>query len=216
MSFIHWYPGHIAKAENQLKELAGLVDVCVEVRDSRIPFSSAYPNIEKITNSKPRLILLNKSDLVETSLLNKWIEKIHSEKKVPTIGINLKTDRADIVKQKAIELAKPAMERLKAKGLLSRPVRILVLGMPNVGKSTLINKLIKKNKVKTGAKAGVTRQLQWVRIHPQIDLLDSPGIIPLTQPNQEIAFKLACVSSIGENAYDNEFVSRKFCNLSVE
>ena len=102
------------------------------------------------------------------------------------------------------------MKKLTDKGLLPRPVRVIVIGMPNVGKSSIINKLIKKQKTKIGVKAGVTRQQQWVRVNDRIDLLDTPGIIPLRQNNQDAAYKLAIVNSIGENAYDAEFVAEYF------
>jgi len=102
---------------------------------------------------------------------------------------------------------------MTAKGLLPRPIRVMVAGMPNVGKSSTINRLIKRSKTKIGAKAGVTRQQQWVRVHDKIELLDTPGIIPMKQPNQDAALRLACVNSIGENAYNNEFVAQELLKI---
>ena len=211
MDHIHWYPGHIAKAEKQLKEKLGLVDVIIEVVDARIPVSSAYPDIKKLIGDKPRLILLNKSDLADEVYLSKWIEKIKEQTGFPVLKTNANSgkDFSNIIGS-ITKLGEPAIKKLTDKGLLPRPVRVMVIGMPNVGKSSVINKLIKKPKAKTGAKAGVTRQQQWVRVNPKIDLLDTPGIIPLRQDNQEAAYKLAIVNSIGENAYDNEFVAEFF------
>ena len=205
---IHWYPGHIAKAERKLKEQLSLVDAVIEVIDARLPFSSSYDNITRLLGEKPRLILLNKSDLTEKSELKAWIKKIEEETGFPVILTDAKNskDLSNIVK-KAVELSEPRIQALMAKGLLRRPARVMVVGMPNVGKSSVINKLTRSSKTKTGAKAGVTRQQQWVRINPQLELLDTPGIIPMKQDNQDVAKKLAFVNSISENAYSNEAVA---------
>lgn len=214
MPHIHWYPGHIAKAEKKLKEQINLVDVVIEVLDARIPASSIYPAIENLIKQKPRLILLNKSDLADFELTKKWQAKLKKETSCPVIITSAGNTRdLNQITNKAIELAQPSILKLMQKGLLPRPARIMVVGMPNVGKSSIINKLIKKSKTKTGAKAGVTRQQQWVRIHPRIDLLDTPGIIPLKQEEQEKAYKLAFVNSVSENAYDAESVAEKFIEI---
>ena len=215
MNHIHWYPGHIAKAEKQLKEKLNLVDVIIEVVDARLPMSSKYPNIEKLTGNKPRLTVLNKSDLADEVYFNKWVE-ILKEDGNPVIKTNAASGKDfSAVVSAVVKLGEPAIKKLTDKGLLPRPVRVMVIGMPNVGKSSIINKLIKKQKTKVGAKAGVTRQQQWVRINEKMDLLDTPGIIPLRQDDQNAAYKLAIVNSIGENAYDAEFVAEFFLkNLS--
>ncbi len=204
MVHIHWYPGHIAKAERKLKEQLALVDVVIEVLDARIPYSSMYPNIKKLIAECPRLILLNKADLVDISSLKQWRDLIKKEtnSKVLMTSFKNSSDINDILSS-VVLLGRPKIEKLMQKGLLERPARVMVVGMPNVGKSSVINKLIKKAKTKVGAKAGVTRQQQWVRINPKVELLDTPGIIPLKQECQEIAQKLAFVNSVGENAYDN-------------
>ncbi len=211
---IHWYPGHIAKAERQLKEKLNLVDVIIEVRDSRLPISSGYTNIEKLLGEKPRLLLLNKSDLVEKKELIKWYEYLREKTLCPIIITDAKSssELSDIVKT-AVELAEPKIQSLMAKGLLRRAARAMVVGMPNVGKSSIINKLTKSSKTKIGAKAGVTRQQQWVRINPKLDLLDTPGIIPTRQDDQEQAVKLAFVSSVSENAYSPEPVAKALLNI---
>ena len=211
MNHIHWYPGHIAKAEKQLKEKLNLVDVVIEIIDARLPVSSQYPDIEKLLKNKPRLIILNKSDLADGVYISKWIEIIKEKSGFPVIktNANIGKDFSEIINN-LIKLGEPAIKKLTDKGLLPRATRVMVVGMPNVGKSSIINKLIKKSKTKTGAKAGVTRQQQWVRVNPKIDLLDTPGIIPLRQDDQTSAYKLALVNSVGENAYDNEFVAEFF------
>ena len=213
-SHIHWYPGHIAKAERQLKEKLNLCDVVIEVLDARIPFSSIYNNIESLLGGKPRLVLLNKADLVDRQELKLFVDKIKEISKMPVLITDAKNskDLQPIVK-KVLELAEPRIQAIMAKGLLRRPARVMVVGMPNVGKSSVINKLTKSSKTKIGAKAGVTRQQQWVRINKDIDLLDTPGIIPMRQDDQEAATKLAFVNSVSEHAYDNEIVAQKLLDI---
>ncbi len=214
MSHIHWYPGHIAKAERTLSEKLNLIDVVIEVLDARIPLSSGYPNIKTLVKNKPRLILLNKTDVADSGQLKAWkefLEKTHKCRVLFT-DANSKKDENAIVAT-ILELSSEMREKLKAKNILERPTRIMVIGMPNVGKSTIINRLTKNGKAKTGAKAGVTRQQQWVRVHDKIELLDTPGIIPTLQNDQNTSIKLAAVSSIGENAFDNEFVASELLKI---
>ena len=211
---IHWYPGHIAKAERQLKEKLNLVDVIIEVRDARIPLSSSYSNIEKLLGDKPRLLLLNKADLVDKSELAKWCEYLKESTNCPVIVTEAKgNNELSAVVKAAVELSEPKIQSLMAKGLLRRPARAMVVGMPNVGKSSVINKLTKSSKTKIGAKAGVTRQQQWVRINPKLELLDTPGIIPTRQDDQLQATKLAFVSSVSENAYSPEPVAKALLDM---
>ncbi len=217
MAHIHWYPGHIAKAEKKLKELVNLVDVVIEVLDARIPESSVYPDIKKLLGEKPRLIVLNKADLADETKLKEWIKFYQQQTGFPVIAsCASKNNDISTIVNKVIELAKPKIDKLVAKGLLPRPARVIVVGMPNVGKSSIINKLIKKGKTKVGAKAGVTRQQQWVRVNPKIDLLDTPGIIPLKQEDQFKAGKLAMVNSVSENAYENEEVAQELLDILKE
>lgn len=214
MSHIHWYPGHIAKAEKQLKELINLVDVVIEVIDARIPLSSCYPDIKKLLGEKPRLILFNKSDLADEKKLDYWKQYFEQKTGFPVLmTCASKNNDISAIENKIAELGKEKIDKLVAKGLLPRPVRVVVVGMPNVGKSSIINKLIKKSKTKVGAKAGVTRQQQWVRVNPKIDLLDTPGIIPLKQEDQTKAQKLAMVNSVSENAYENEAVAQELLKI---
>lgn len=211
---IHWYPGHIAKAERKLKEQINLVDVVIEVLDARIPLSSCYGNIENLLGEKPRLILLNKADLVSEQELKKWVEIIEAKFRCPVLISDARNSK-DLNKiiSKAIELSEPRIQKLMAKGLLRRSARVMVVGMPNVGKSSVINKLTRTSKTKVGAKAGVTRQQQWVRVNPKLDLLDTPGIIPMKQENQTRAQKLAFVNSVSENAYQNEEVAKELLKI---
>lgn len=214
---IHWYPGHIAKAERQLKEKLSLVDVVIEVRDARIPLSSSYTNIKKLLGEKPRLLLLNKADLVDKEELKVWVNYLKQTTECPVIVTDAKgTKDLVLVIKNAVDLAEPKIQSLMAKGLLRRAARAMVVGMPNVGKSSVINKLTKSSKTKIGAKAGVTRQQQWVRINPKLELLDTPGIIPTKQDDQLQAAKLAFVSSVSENAYSPEPVAQALLDLISE
>ena len=211
---IHWYPGHIAKAEKKLKEQISLVDVVIEVLDARIPLSSCYGNIQNLLGEKPRLILLNKADLTDENELKNWIKIIEEKFNCPVLTTDAKNSKdLNKIVSKAVELSEPRIQALMQKGLLRRPARVMVVGMPNVGKSSIINKLTKTSKTKIGAKAGVTRRQQWVRINPKIDLLDTPGIIPMKQDDQIRARKLAFVNSISENAYESEAVARELLEI---
>ena len=214
---IHWYPGHIAKAERKLKEQLSLVDAVIEVVDARLPISSCYDNITGLLGQKPRLILLNKADLTDKNELKNWVNVLEDKFDVPVMITDAKNQKdLNVVVKKIVELAEPRIQAIMQKGLLRRPARVMVVGMPNVGKSSIINKLTKSSKTKTGAKAGVTRQQQWVRINPQLDLLDTPGIIPMRQDDQEAARKLAFVNSVSENAYSNELVAQELLGLLEE
>lgn len=214
---IHWYPGHIAKAERQLKSQLSLVDAVIEVIDARLPFSSSYDNITRLLGEKPRLILLNKADLTDQTELKQFIKIIEQKTGFPVLQSNAKDSKdINLVVKKAIELSEPKIQAIMKKGLLRRPARVMVVGMPNVGKSSIINKLTKSSKTKIGAKAGVTRQQQWVRINPQLELLDTPGIIPMKQEDQMRAKKLAFVNAVSENAYSNENVARELLAILNE
>lgn len=217
MATIHWYPGHIAKAERKLQEKTGLVDIILEIIDARIPLSSKYEDIEKLAGGKPRLLVLNKADLADSRLFDDWKAFLQKKTDCQVLFTNTASskDISQIIKV-AVELGKPKIDLLVAKGRLPRPVRVMVIGMPNVGKSSIINKLIKTSKAKTGAKAGVTRVAQWVRVNPKLELLDTPGIIPMKLDNQKKAVNLAIVNSVSENAYDLVEVAQDLVNLIYE
>lgn len=214
MNNINWFPGHIAKAINELKAKLNLVDVVVELKDARVPLSSSYSELNKIIGSKPRLVVLNKADLADIFMVKKFVDyfKNNLNTNVLTTSSHNYSDVKAIV-QAILNLAKPQIDKLVTRGLNPRPARVMIIGMPNVGKSSFINKLVKKAKTKTGAKAGVTRQLSWVRINPKLDLLDTPGIIPVKLTNQLDAVKLASVNGVSENAYSHEFVASELLKI---
>jgi ribosome biogenesis GTPase A len=207
-SGIQWYPGHIAKYERQLTTLLKLVDVVVEVLDARLPLASTNQRLEHKIRHKPTLIILNKSDLADPEQNRRWKAQLTHETH-QAILYNAKSAQGKAqVLQGVLALGEETLCKLEARGRTRRPLRVLVAGMPNVGKSTLINSIVGRKKTKTGHRAGVTTQTHWVRIHPEIELMDSPGIIPPQLDNQETAYLLACVSSIGDAAFDDEEISR--------
>ena len=168
------------------------MDAVIEVLDARLPISSSYDNISGLLNGKPRFLLLNKSDLVDRNELKKFIDYLKKKNATDVIPTDAKHSKdLNAIIKKAVELSEPRIQAIMAKGLLRRPARIMVVGMPNVGKSSIINKLTRSSKTKIGAKAGVTRQQQWVRINPQLELLDTPGIIPMKQEDQERAKEIS-------------------------
>ncbi len=214
MPSIQWYPGHIAKAERKLQEQTSLVDVILEIIDARIPLSSSYNGIEKLTRNKPRLLVMNKADLADPEMNAKWQDYLAEKTGLQVVLTNSNSakDISTLIKT-TIDLGKPEIEKLIAKGRLPRPIRAMAIGMPNVGKSSIINKLVKTSKAKVGPKAGVTRAAQWVRVNPKLEFLDTPGIIPMKLDNQDKAVKLAIVNSISENAYAPVEIAQELVNL---
>lgn len=215
MALIQWYPGHISKAERQLKEQLTKVDVVLEVRDARIPLASHHPQVKEWIGEKPRILVLNREDMISDALQNEWYEWFRNQGET-LFFTNAKDGKGVKAINKASQTAGIAVnERRRNRGMLPRPVRAVVIGFPNVGKSALINRLLNRKIVASARKAGVTRQLQWVRISDSIELLDAPGIIPLKLENQEDALKLAICEDIGDAAYNNQEVAQAFVDLLV-
>ena len=195
---INWYPGHMAKAKRLIKEQLNLIDIVYEVVDARIPFSSKIKDIDELVSNKPRIILMTKSDLCDTTKTNKWVS-YYEEKGYKVILLDLinnkNIDKISIVTN---EVLKELNEKRKEKGLKKRTYRAIILGIPNVGKSTLINRLSGKKAVQVGNKPGVTKQLSWIRLNDDIDLMDTPGILWPKIDDEKIAYNLACFSAIKE------------------
>jgi ribosome biogenesis GTPase A len=205
---IQWYPGHIAKYERQINELLKLVDVVVMVLDCRIPQATMNHRLARKIQDKPTLIVLNKSDLGDPALNKRWIKSLTTETcKVMLYNAKSVQGKAQLVQQ-IQALGEATMQKMIARGRKRRPIRVLVAGMPNVGKSTLINSIVGRKKTKTGHRAGVTKTTQWIRIHPDVELMDTPGIIPPQLDSELAGALLATVSSIGDAAFDEEEVAR--------
>ena len=216
LNLIQWYPGHIAKAERQLKEQLKLVDVVLEVRDARIPISTHHPQVAEWIGNKARLLILNRLDMISPEARELWSDYFRTHHEIP-FYTNAQEGKGIIAVSKAAQSAGSAVnQRRKERGMLPRPIRAVVIGFPNVGKSALINRLLGRRIVQSAARAGVTRSLRWVRICKELELLDAPGIIPLRLDNQEVALKLAICDDIGEASYDNQKVAAVFVDLVGE
>lgn len=195
---INWYPGHMAKTKRQIIEDLKIIDVVVELLDARIPISSRNPDIQTITKNKRKIILLNKSDLADESVNTKWVQ-FFSKETITILtdansgkGINKLTKTID-------DLMKEEKERQAVRGRINKTIRVMILGIPNVGKSSLINRLSKKNTTEVGNRPGVTRQKQWIRISQNQELMDTPGVLWPKFGSKEISLNLAYTGTIKDD-----------------
>ena len=201
-SVINWYPGHMTKAVRQMKEDIKLIDLVIELLDARIPLSSRNPDIDDLGKNKARLVLLNKSDLADETDNNKWIQYF-KDKGIIALKINSKNKQGIKEINNAVQIAcKEKIERDKKRGIINRPVRAMVVGIPNVGKSTFINAYAGRAAAKTGNKPGVTKGKQWIKLNKNLELLDTPGILWPKFDNQTIGTHLAFIGSINDNILD--------------
>lgn len=204
---INWYPGHMAKTKKQIIEDLKLIDIVVEILDARIPLASINPDIQSYIKDKKKIVVLNKEDLADENITNEWI-KYYKSKGINAIAIEANNGKGipkviDCIKSEY----KSIQEKYIKKGRIGKAIRIMVLGIPNVGKSTFINKLAKRNTAKVGNKPGVTKQKQWIKIDNNIELMDTPGMLWPRLDDQELAMHLAFVGTIGENSIDNEEIA---------
>lgn len=190
-------------AFGRLKEQLQTVDLLFEVRDARIPVSSKHPKADEIFGNKPRIVVLAKQDLADAALVKAWVEELSKGDGRDAIALSFKLHKGqDKLVSASLRVTEAKRQALTAKGLLPRPMRACVVGLPNVGKSTLINWLTGKHKARTGDKPGITRGTQWVRVHPQLELLDTPGILPPVAFTRETMMKLALCNVIPDDHYD--------------
>jgi len=201
---INWFPGHMKKTQREIKENLALVDAVIEIRDARIPRSSANPDIEKLLEGKPRIILLNKSDLTDGNVTKEWIKYLTKED-VMVLEVNcLKGDGLKNIKPALLTLLKEKHDRLRTRGMDNITTRVMVVGIPNVGKSTFINKLGKHNIAKTGDRPGVTKSKQWIKTDIGIELLDTPGVLWPRFEDNKTALNLAFTGAIKDEIMDIE------------
>lgn len=207
---IQWYPGHMTKTKRLIEENIKLVDIVIELLDARAPHSTKNPDIDKLAGHKPRLIILNKADLADPEATKEWVNWYSGSnvKVVPVIATSGKGIK-DVTKL-AEEMLKEKIERDKARGRIYRPIRAMIVGIPNVGKSTFINTLVGKGTAKTGDKPGVTRGKQWVKIKKGFELLDMPGILWPKFEDQEVAMRLAYLGSIKDDILDVRELATNF------
>lgn len=198
-SVIQWFPGHMAKARRQMEENLKKVDFIIEIRDARMPYSSKNPLIDEMVQQKPRLVILSKKDKADPKLTEQWISVLNNDK-TRAIAMDLIHDnfRARIISE-SLELNQALIEKQKKRGIRPRALRAMVVGIPNVGKSTLINSLAKRKAAQTGDKPGVTKSLQWIKVGKELEVLDTPGVLWPKFENDQNGLILAALGSIKDD-----------------
>lgn len=202
---IQWFPGHMQKARRQMEEQLKLVDIIIELRDARIPEASANPILQQLAPNKPRLIILNKADLADENKSKLWLNTFDNCLLLDSTSDNL----SKIVVDKVKDILKEKLEKAKARGIRKKVLRAMVVGIPNVGKSTFINNIVKRKVAKAENRPGVTKALQWIRINEDVELLDTPGVLWPKFENQDDARLLALIGSINDDVISdlNELVN---------
>ena len=213
---INWYPGHMKKTKELVQNNLKMVDVVIELLDARIPYSSKNPQIDEIVGNKPRVVVLNKSDLANPANLSKWVN-YYAKRGIKAIPVaTIKGNGVNKIVEECKNVTKEMMDNLKAKGRQERAIRLMIVGIPNVGKSTLINKLTGRKSTVTGDKPGVTKCKQWVRLKGNLELLDTPGILWPKFEDQEVALNLAFSRAIKDEILDIDTLGLKFIEKLME
>ena len=213
---INWYPGHMAKTKREMKEKLDLIDIVFEIIDARIPKSSKNIDVDSLIKNKPRVLIMTKLDLCDEVETKKWI-KYYEEKGYKVIALDLiNNPNLNLIYNKTSKLQNELNKKRHEKGLKERRIRALIVGIPNVGKSTLINRLVGKKVTNVGNKPGITKQLEWIRINNELELLDTPGILWPKFEDQEAALNLAAMTAIKEEILDIEEVAIYIINTMLK
>lgn len=202
---INWYPGHMAKAKRQIDETLNLVDIVYELVDARIPYSSKIDD-GTISKDKPKILIMTKYDMCDKAITDKWIF-YYKNKGYYVLTIDLINDRVDKIVELTTKILRDKLMMRQEKGINSNKIRALVLGCPNVGKSTLINRLGNRKATQTGNRAGVTKQVSWIKVNDRLEILDTPGILYPKLENQEVALNLASMTAIKEEVIPKDDVA---------
>ena len=212
---IHWFPGHMNKALHEVEEKVKMIDVIIELLDARAPSSSINEHLEKVTVNKKKLYLITKSDLADPNQTPLWQKHIRNQNSEVLVVDLMNKNSFKIISQAVVNLGKSKLERDMARGMKPQPIRTMVIGIPNVGKSSLINLLAQRKAAGVQNKPGYTRGEQWIRVNKDYLLLDTPGILPMNYDNKEKAINLALIGSIREDLLPNEdLVDALLNNLS--
>jgi ribosome biogenesis GTPase A len=221
---IQWYPGHMTKARRMMQEDIKLIDIVIELLDARAPLSSKNPDIDQLAQGKYRLIILNKADLADDRLTDMW-EKYYKEKGFYTARVNARLGAGmKNINTVIMEACREKIEKDRKRGIINRPIRAMIVGIPNVGKSTFINSYAKKACTKVGNKPGVTKGKQWIRLSKNVELLDTPGILWPKFEDKQVGMKLAFLGSINDNIINRtelsmeliKFFHESYCNTISE
>lgn len=209
---INWYPGHMAKTRRQIENDLKIIDVVIELLDARIPISSRNPEIKKITKNKKRIILLNKCDLADENINNKWVSRLSKE--APTILTDSNSGKGIDKVSKAIEnIMTDEIAKQAARGRINKTIRVMILGIPNVGKSSFINRIAKKNSTEVGNKPGVTKAKQWIRIGKNQELLDTPGVLWPKFESEEVGLNLAFTGTIKDDILERTEIAYELLKI---
>ena len=213
---INWYPGHMAKTRKQIAEDLKIIDIVIELLDARIPVSSQNPDIAQIIKGKKKIIVLNKCDLADEKESKKWVSYFES-KNIPAVLVDSNTGRGiDNVIRKIEKIMDEEKEIQAKKGRVGRKIRAMILGIPNVGKSSFINRISKKTTAEVGNKPGVTKQKQWIRINEKVELLDTPGVLWPKFESEEVALHLAFTGTIKEDVLEKTEVAYSLVKFLLE
>lgn len=213
---IQWFPGHMNKARRLMEESLKLVDMVIEIRDARIPYGSANPLLDHLINNKPRLIVLSKKDQADNEQTNLWVEYLANENTSCVAIDSLHDNVKKIIIEDCRKIMAKKIARMKAKGMKPRAIRAMVVGIPNVGKSTLINVIAKRKIAKVANKPGVTQALQWMRLDADLELLDTPGVLWPKFDDQDVALSLALCKAIKDEIVNMEDIANFAMKKMIE
>ena len=213
---ISWFPGHMAKTRRQITEDLKMIDVVVEILDARIPNSSQNPDIRQITQNKKKIIILNKYDLADNAKTEKWIEYFNKKERKVVLADSLTGKGVNETVRQIQKVMEEDMQKMADKGRIGRKIRVMIVGIPNVGKSSFINRIAKKTSAEVGNKPGVTKQKQWIRINEKIELLDTPGVLWPKFENEKVAMNLAITGTIKDDILELTEVAYTLTKFMLE
>ena len=213
---INWFPGHMAKTRILITEDLKMIDVVVEILDARIPNSSQNPDIRQITQNKKKIIILNKYDLADNAKTEKWIEYFNKKERKVVLADSLTGKGVNETTRQIQKIMEDEMQKMADKGRIGRKIRVMIVGIPNVGKSSFINRIAKKTSAEVGNKPGVTKQKQWIRINEKIELLDTPGVLWPKFENEKVAMNLAITGTIKDDILELTEVAYTLTKFMLE